>query len=116
LCQFSATRHASYLPLLFARSNSANFLSQVDLVDYPNKLPRGGALLSGNTLNSFASAKLATESRVLLRYQLIEERLLGPLALIANSTGFRTGIPCHNDAEHDSLPCDSKVEIESSEK
>ena len=39
-------------------------------------------------------SQLAPENWVVLQHQLIEERLLGPMALIAKSTGVRTGIPC----------------------
>ena len=52
--------------------------------------------------------QLLPEHWVVLRYQLIEERLLGPMALIVNSTGIRTGIPCRANGGHDSLPCDSE--------
>ncbi len=48
------------------------------------------------------------EHHVMFRHQLIEKRLLGPMVLISKSTGARTGIPCHDDSGHDSLPCDSK--------
>jgi len=47
--------------------------------------------------------QLLPEHRVVFRHQLIEERLLGPMALIVKSTGVRTGVPCRNDGGHDSL-------------
>jgi len=48
--------------------------------------------------------QLLPEHRVVLRYQLIEECLLGPMALIVRSTGVRAGIPCRNNGGHDSRP------------
>jgi len=51
--------------------------------------------------------QLLPEHRVVPRYQLIEECLLGPMALIVKSTGVRAGIPCRNNGGHDSRPCDS---------
>jgi hypothetical protein len=52
--------------------------------------------------------QLSPEIRVVLRHQLIEKRLFGPMALIVKSTGARTGIPCRANGGHDSLPCDSE--------
>jgi hypothetical protein len=39
-------------------------------------------------------SQLPPENRVVLRHQLIEERLLGPMALIVKSAGARAGVPC----------------------
>ena len=44
--------------------------------------------------------------RVVLQYQLIEWRLLGPIALIAKKAGACAGLSCRSDDRHDSFPCD----------
>jgi len=51
---------------------------------------------------------LPPEIRVVLRHQMIEERLFGPMALIVESSVVRTGIPCRANGGHASLPCDSE--------
>ena len=60
-------RHADYLPLFFVRCYLVSWLSQTDLAGYPNKSSWGGALLSGNRLNSFDSAFLSRCASICLR-------------------------------------------------
>jgi hypothetical protein len=40
---------------------------------------------------------------IILFDDLVEKRFLGPVVLIAKSTGARTGVSCRDDSRHDSL-------------
>jgi hypothetical protein len=50
----------------------------------------------------------STENQILLRHQLMEKRLFGPMALIGQSIAVGTDLSCRANGGHDSLLCYSE--------